>query len=152
MRLILICLTVLLLLIQFPLWLGKGGWLKVWELDKQVAAATRKNDELKARNAKLGSEVADLKQGTGAVEERARFELGMIKDNEIFVQVLDPNGKTAASAAGAPSTGNATAPADAAAPGATASPPSTGIGTAVKAAPAASPSNTPAAPGATPRR
>lgn len=91
MRLILICLTVLLLLIQFPLWLGKGGWLRVWELDKQVAAATHRNDELKARNAKLGSEVADLKQGTGAVEERARFELGMIKDNEIFVQVLDPN-------------------------------------------------------------
>lgn len=96
MRLILICLTVLLLLIQFPLWLGKGGWLRVWDLDKQVTAAQKKNDELKARNAKLDSEVQDLKQGTGAVEERARFELGMIKDNEIFVQVLDPNGKIGA--------------------------------------------------------
>ena len=93
MRLILICLVGLLLLIQFPLWLGKGGWLRVWDLDKQVTAAHRKNDELKSRNAKLASEVQDLKQGTGAVEERARFELGMIKDNEIFVQVLDPNRK-----------------------------------------------------------
>ena len=93
MRLILIGLTALLLLIQFPLWLGKGGWLRVWELDKQVEASHRKNDELKARNAKLDSEVQDLKQGTGAVEERARFELGMIKENELFVQILDPNAK-----------------------------------------------------------
>lgn len=96
MRLILICLTALLLLIQFPLWLGKGGWLRVWELDRQVSVAEKRNDELKARNAKLGSEVEDLKQGTGAVEERARFELGMIKDNEIFVQILAP--KTGATA------------------------------------------------------
>ena len=99
MRLILIGLTALLLLIQIPLWLGKGGWLRVWDLDKQVEAAHRKNDELKARNAKLDSEVQDLKQGTGAVEERARFELGMIKENELFVQVLDPHAKAAAPAA-----------------------------------------------------
>lgn len=98
MRLILIGLTTLLLLIQFPLWLGKGGWLRVWDLDKQVESAHRKNDELKARNAKLDSEVQDLKQGTGAVEERARFELGMIKENELFVQVLDPNAKVPAAA------------------------------------------------------
>ena len=75
MRLITISLAVLLVLIQFPLWMGKGGWLRVWDLDKQVAAAQKKNDELKARNAKLGSEVQDLREGTGAVEERARYEL-----------------------------------------------------------------------------
>jgi cell division protein FtsB len=92
MRLITISLAVLLVLIQFPLWLGKGGWLRVWDLDKQVAAAQKRNDELKARNAKLGSEVQDLREGTGAVEERARYELGMIKDGEIFIQILDPNG------------------------------------------------------------
>jgi cell division protein FtsB len=95
MRLITIFLLVLLLLIQHPLWLGKGGWLHVWDLDKQVAAAQKKNDELKARNAKLNSEVQDLKEGTGAIEERARYELGMIKENEIFVQVLEPNSKPA---------------------------------------------------------
>lgn len=89
MRLIILCLTALLVLIQYPLWLGKGGWLRVWDLDKQVQQAQKKNDELKARNAKLESEVADLKQGTGSVEERARYELGMIKQNEVFIQVLD---------------------------------------------------------------
>lgn len=93
MRLIIICLAALVVLIQFPLWLGKGGWLRVWDLDQQVVAAQRKNDELKARNAKLNSEVQDLKEGTGAVEERARYELGMIKENEVFVQIIDPNQK-----------------------------------------------------------
>lgn len=91
MRLILLSLTALLLLIQYPLWLGKGGWLRVWDLDHQVTAAKQKNEELKARNAKLNSEVQDLREGTGAVEERARYELGMIKNNEIFVQILEPN-------------------------------------------------------------
>lgn len=95
MRLITLCLAALLLLIQYPLWLGKGGWLRVSELDKQVTAAQKNNEELRARNAKLNSEVRDLKDGTGAVEERARYELGMIKQDEIFIQVLEPNGKLA---------------------------------------------------------
>lgn len=89
MRLIALVLATLLLLIQYPLWLGKGGWLRVWDLDKQVEQAQVKNDALKQRNSKLDSEVQDLKTGTGAVEERARFELGMIKKDEIFVQILD---------------------------------------------------------------
>lgn len=93
MRLITLCLAVLLVLIQYPLWLGKGGWLRVWDLDHQVAEARQKNLQLKARNDKLESEVKDLKEGTGAVEERARFELGMIKDSEIFIQVLAPADK-----------------------------------------------------------
>jgi len=90
MRLIALCLATLLLLIQYPLWLGKGGWLRTWELDRQVAIAHAHNAELKARNAKLASEVADLKDGTGAIEERARLELGMIKNDEIFVQISQP--------------------------------------------------------------
>lgn len=96
MRLIAISLFGLLLLIQYPLWLGKGGWLRAWELEKQVEVAQQKNEEAKARNAKLESEVSDLKQGTEAVEERARSELGMIKDDEIFIQVLDANSPLAA--------------------------------------------------------
>ena len=95
MRLIILCLSALLVLIQYPLWLGKGGWLRVWDLDQQVHQAQKKNDELKARNAKLESEVQDLKLGTGSIEERARYELGMIKQNEIFVQVLEPGAGTA---------------------------------------------------------
>ena len=90
MRLITLSLAALLLLIQYPLWLGKGGWLRVWDLEGQVEAAQKKNAELKARNDKLNSEVRDLREGTGAVEERARYELGMIKDGEIFVQILEP--------------------------------------------------------------
>ncbi|MES2318891.1 MAG: cell division protein FtsB [Pseudomonadota bacterium] len=92
MRLITLALVFLLLLIQLPLWLGKGGWLRVSELQTQVTAAQTKSDELRARNAKLESEVRDLKEGTGAVEERARLELNMIKQNEIYVQVLGKDG------------------------------------------------------------
>jgi cell division protein FtsB len=104
MRLITLGLAVLLVLIQYPLWLGKGGWLRVWDLDKQVEAAQKKNNELKARNAKLNSEVRDLREGTDAVEERARYELGMIKDGEIFVQILEPNTKPPEAAISSPST------------------------------------------------
>lgn len=93
MRLITICLAILLVLVQYPLWLGKGGWLRVWDLDNQVAEARQKNDQLKARNDKLESEVRDLQTGTGAVEERARYELGMIKNDEVFVQVLEATDK-----------------------------------------------------------
>ncbi|WP_028104867.1 cell division protein FtsB [Pseudoduganella violaceinigra] len=88
MRLITLVLALLLMLIQYPLWFGKGGWRRVGELEKEVAAAQEKNEGLRQRNAKLASEVNDLKDGTGAVEERARFELSMIKQNEIYVQIL----------------------------------------------------------------
>ncbi|WP_216859839.1 cell division protein FtsB [Polynucleobacter sp. MWH-Loch1C5] len=83
---------ILLALIQYPLWLGKGGWLRVYELDQQVNKQLDKNDALAARNAKLAGEVKDLKEGTKAIEERARMEHGMIKDKEIFIQVV-PNKK-----------------------------------------------------------
>jgi cell division protein FtsB len=89
MRLILIVLTALLVMIQYPLWLGKGGWLRVWDLSRQLDTALEKEQELRQRNEKLAGEVQDLKEGTGAVEERARYELGMVKEGEIFVQVLD---------------------------------------------------------------
>ncbi|GAB3373251.1 cell division protein FtsB [Massilia agri] len=88
MRLITIALAALLILIQYPLWLGKGSWLLVADMRDQVEATRLKTEQLKARNAMLESEVRDLRDGLGAVEERARFDLGMIKQNEIFVQVL----------------------------------------------------------------
>jgi cell division protein FtsB len=121
MRLILLVLSALLLLIQYPLWLGKGGWLRVWDLDQQVVLAKKKNDELRARNAKLGSEVQDLKDGTGAIEERARYELGMIRQNEIFVRVLPPPDASrppASSSVPAPGSAPSAAPGAAGAPGA----------------------------------
>ena len=88
-RAVTLILAVLLLLLQYPLWLGKGSWLKVWSLNQQVEAQQQANQQTQARNALLDAEVRDLKQGTEAVEERARSELGMIKRDEVFYQVLE---------------------------------------------------------------
>ncbi|MGY2486624.1 cell division protein FtsB [Cupriavidus sp. CP313] len=90
MRLISLLLFVLLLAIQYPLWLGKGGWLRVWDLNRQLTEEGTRNQTLKLRNAKLEGEVADLQDGTGAIEERARYELGMVKEGEVFVQFVAP--------------------------------------------------------------
>lgn len=93
-RAVTLILAILLLLLQYPLWLGKGGWLKVWGLNRQVEAQQQVNQQAQARNALLDAEVRDLKQGTEAVEERARSELGMIKRDEVFFQVLEkPSGQ-----------------------------------------------------------
>jgi len=89
MRAVTLILVVLLLLLQYPLWLGKGSWLKVWDLHRQVEAQQQANQSAQARNAVLDAEVRDLKQGTAAIEERARSELGMIKRGEVFFQVLE---------------------------------------------------------------
>ncbi len=62
----------------------------MWNLNQQISQQKDKNDQLKARNASLDEEVRDLKQGYGAIEERARSELGMVKQDEVFIQVLDP--------------------------------------------------------------
>ena len=80
-------LVVLIALLQYPLWLGKGGWLRVWEVDRQLQAQRDVNQKLEQRNAGLDAEVRDLKSGFDAIEEHARFELGLIKQDEIFVQV-----------------------------------------------------------------
>jgi cell division protein FtsB len=87
MRILAGILGALILAIQAPLWLGKGGWLRVWDVDQQLAAQNVKNEGLEVRNAALAAEVKDLKQGTDAVEERARYELGMVKNDEMFFQV-----------------------------------------------------------------
>jgi cell division protein FtsB len=89
MRILGFVLGALIVLIQYPLWVGKGGWLRVWEMDRQLAAQRGKNSGLEQRNAALGAEVADLKQGYDAIEERARYELGMIRQDEVFFQVVE---------------------------------------------------------------
>jgi cell division protein FtsB len=89
MRLLTLALAILIALIQYPLWLGKGSWLRVWEVDQQIQAQREINSKLQARNTALDAEVNDLKQGFEAIEERARSELGMIRQDEIFFQVLD---------------------------------------------------------------
>ncbi len=89
MRRISLILIVLILLLQYPLWLGKGSWLKVWDLGRQVDAQKQINQKTQARNAVMDAEVRDLKQGTEAIEERARSELGMVKHDELFFQLVD---------------------------------------------------------------
>ena len=96
MRIITLILIFLLLLLQYPLWLGHGGWLRVWDLHRQVEAQQQINGQTEARNALLDAEVRDLKQGAEAIEERARSELGMIKGDEVFFQVLDDAPSSAA--------------------------------------------------------
>jgi cell division protein FtsB len=87
LRLLGLVFALLIVAVQYPLWLGKGGWLRVRELNAQVEAQKEVNAGLKARNAALDAEVRDLKQGTEAIEERARSELGMIRQDEIFFQL-----------------------------------------------------------------
>lgn len=87
MRWLAVALVALIVLLQYPLWLGKGGWLRVWDVDRQLQQQKEGNKKLEVRNAGLDAEVRDLKQGYDAIEERARFELGMIKQDEVFVQI-----------------------------------------------------------------
>ena len=87
MRALALIFALLIVALQYPMWLGRGGWLQVRELTRQVDAQRRVNEELKARNAALDADVRDLKTGFDAIEERARSELGMIKQDEIFFQL-----------------------------------------------------------------
>ncbi|MCK0507846.1 MULTISPECIES: cell division protein FtsB [Aromatoleum] len=87
MRWPVIVLAVLVIVLQYPLWLGKGGWLRVWDVDRQLQAQRETNQRLEQRNAGLEAEVHDLKSGNEAIEERARFELGLTKPDEIFVHI-----------------------------------------------------------------
>ena len=88
MKLLSYTLAALLVAIQYPLWLGKGGWTRVWELDRQLASQRVQTARLKARNDALDAEVRDLKQGMESIEERARMDLGMIRKDEVFYQVV----------------------------------------------------------------
>jgi cell division protein FtsB len=89
--------VLLIAALQYPMWLGKGGWLQVRELGQQVEAQQAANETLKARNDALDAEVRDLKTGSEAIEERARSELGMVRSDEVFFQVH--SGATPAKAA-----------------------------------------------------
>ena len=89
MRWLALGLVVVIALLQAPLWIGKGGWLRVWDVGRQLQQQKEINQSLEMRNAGLDAEARDLKQGYDAIEERARFELGMVKQDEVFVQIPD---------------------------------------------------------------
>jgi cell division protein FtsB len=99
MRALALALVALVALIQYPLWLGKGSWLRVWEVDQQIRSQREVNGTLQARNGALEAEVRDLKVGLDAIEERARSELGMIRQDEIFYHLLETPAAPAAAPA-----------------------------------------------------
>jgi len=93
MRLLLAILIILILALQYRLWVGEGSFAEVSALREQVESQTIENQKLKERNAALEAEVQDLKTGYAAIEERARSELGMIRNDEMFYQIVDPEKK-----------------------------------------------------------
>jgi cell division protein FtsB len=89
MRWLVWLLVVLFVLLQYKLWLGDGSLAEVWDLYRQVEQQKIENQRLQERNQALEAEVQDLKQGLESIEERAREELGMIKDSETFYQIIE---------------------------------------------------------------
>ena len=89
MRSLIWLLVVLLVLLQYRLWVGDGSLAEVWDLYQQVEVQKAENRELRERNQALEAEVQDLKQGLEAIEERAREELGMTRDDETFYQIIE---------------------------------------------------------------
>ena len=102
MRFITVALLALIALVHAELWFGKGGVPRMMELRGKLADARAANDSARARNAQADAEVRDLKEGLEMVEEKARYELGMIKPNEIFVQITQPRAMPAPAAGAAP--------------------------------------------------
>lgn len=88
MRLLIAILVLLLVSLQLTLWFGEGSLSEVWQLRQQVERQKSDNELLRERNAALEAEVRDLKQGLEAIEERARNELGMVKEGERFYQIV----------------------------------------------------------------
>ncbi|MFY9183474.1 MULTISPECIES: cell division protein FtsB [unclassified Limnohabitans] len=86
-RLVPVVLIALLAIIQAQLWLGKGGVPSVAELERELQQQKAANEEARLQIEQLNAEVNDLKEGLNMVEERARHELGMVKPNEIYVQI-----------------------------------------------------------------
>jgi len=83
-------LTLLLLVLQYNLWIGDGSIANVMSLQRAIEAQKQENERLRERNLALDAEVKDLKTASDAIEERARLELGMIREGETFYRVIEP--------------------------------------------------------------
>jgi cell division protein FtsB len=94
MKYLAVGLLLLVLLLQYRLWLGEGGMREVTRLRAEISAQREENGQLKERNSTLTAEVLDLKKGTTAIEERARTDLGMVGSGETFYQVVTPKEAT----------------------------------------------------------
>ncbi|WP_119629318.1 cell division protein FtsB [Methylocaldum marinum] len=89
MKKLTVFLMVLIALLQYRLWLGDGGIAELQGIQERIEKLTEEGDKRRERNAALEADVRDLKEGSDAIEERARQELGMIKQGETFVQVIE---------------------------------------------------------------
>jgi len=89
MKIFSVVLVVIVMILQYTLWIGPGGMTNVWQLKHQLAEQQTENERLKERNNVLLAEIKDLKQGQAAIEERARNELGMVKKDETFYQIIE---------------------------------------------------------------
>ena len=95
MKIIILILLVLLIWLQYKLWLGDGGIPEVLDLEREIVSVQTEVDRLQERNQALEAEVVDLKKGNEAIEERARSEMGMIKEGEIYYQVIGSDNTSA---------------------------------------------------------
>ncbi len=89
MRTVTAILLVLLVLLQYRLWVGDGSLADVWRLGQQIETQRQENETFRERNALLEAEVRDLKEGLAAIEERARRDLGMVKQDETFYLIVE---------------------------------------------------------------
>jgi len=88
MRIVASVLFVLLIVLQLQLWFGSHGVFQLWSLENTIDQTKEDNDALLLRNEQLHAEVVELKKGEEALEERARSQLGFIKDGEVFYRVI----------------------------------------------------------------
>jgi cell division protein FtsB len=89
-RAALVVLILLLILLQYRLWLGEGSYASVYRLTREIETQTQTNKALNTRNRQLEAEINSLKEGDAATEERARTDLGMVKEGEGFFLITEP--------------------------------------------------------------
>lgn len=89
MKIVILILVIMIAALQYTLWIGPGGMTSAWHLRKQLIEQQAENDKLRQRNDVLIAEINDLKHGKAAIEERARNELGMIKKDETYYQIIE---------------------------------------------------------------
>jgi cell division protein FtsB len=89
MKIASLILVAIVVILQYTLWIGPGGMTSVWQLKRQLTMQQTENEKLKERNDVLLAEIRDLKQGQAAIEERARNELGMVRKDETFYQIIE---------------------------------------------------------------
>ena len=90
MKLLLATGVILLVVVTYTLIFGKGGLVDLWEMRRDIETQKVQNERLQNRNRELAGEIVNLQEGTEAIEERARYDLGLVKDGEVFVQIVEP--------------------------------------------------------------